>query len=142
MYDLKDFIIIDWMKIRKAVTENKESCIAFVKKYIHLGMEYRSYGVIVFEREYNITNNIFEKIALGMRINGDCEEYTFNVLGNLMNGTSFEPLEYFYNVITFQFIMLEYEDSVSVHILIKMLSSFLGMELFDNMLSEYNEYFR
>lgn len=140
-YFLNDFIGIDWVKIKKAVAKNKGKCITFVNKYIQLGLEYRSHGVTVFQKECNITDNVLEKIALEMRVNGDCEEYVFNVISNIINCTEYEPLDYFYNIIIFQFMILEYEESVPVHIIIKVLSSYLGINIFTDMLTEYNEYF-
>lgn len=141
MISLNNFIKIDWAKIWKATSENKKECIEFVKKYIQLGLEYRSYGIDVFIKEHKITDSIFERIALEMRINGDCEEYTVSVLSNIMHSTSFEPLEYLFNIIIFQFIVLEYEESVPIHILVKMLGSILGTAIFNELLIEYGEYF-
>ncbi len=141
MRGLNDFIVVDWTKVKKAVAENKEKCVTHVKNYIQLGLKYRTKGVTVFQNQYDRTDNVFEKIALEMRVNGDCEEYAFNVLSNIINCSEYEPLEYFYDIISFQFMILEYEESVPVHIVIKMLSSYLGISIFNEMLSEYKEYF-
>lgn len=138
---LKDFISIDWNMMKKAVTENKDECIQWVKKYINLGIEYRSLGIEPFEKECSISQNEFEKIALEMRINGDCPEYCFTVLANLLGTNTMDCIGYFSSVVIFQFILIEYEESVSIDILVKMLGSLLGLELFSEIKLEYAQYF-
>lgn len=138
---LKDFVLVDWNRMKAAVSQNRDDCIKWIKKYIDLGIKYRSFGVEVFEKECSISKNQFEKIALEMRINGDCPEYSFTVMGNLIHISQMDSLEYFQDIVTFQFIILEYAGSVSVHILIKVLGSLLGLQLFTELKAEYMQYF-
>lgn len=77
---LKDFVLVDWNRMKAAVSQNREDCIKWIKKYIDLGIKYRSFGVEVFEKECSISKNQFEKIALEMRINGVCPEHSFTVM--------------------------------------------------------------
>ena len=81
---LKDFVPVDWSRIKGVVSQNKDDCIKWIKKYIDLGIKFRSFGVEAFEKECSISKNQFEKIALEMSINGDCPEYAFTVMGNFI----------------------------------------------------------
>lgn len=138
---LKDFVSVDWNKMKAAVSQNRVECIQWVKKYIELGIEFRSYRVEAFERECRASKSEFEKIALEMGINGDCPEYCFTVLGNFMHAGEMGCLEYFQNIIIFQFMMLESAESVPADLLIKVLGSLLGLSLFVELKAEYMQYF-
>ena len=138
---LTDLISINWNRIMQAVADHKEECIQFIKKYINLGAEYRSFGIAPFEKECGISQNKFEKIALEMIINGDCPEYCFTVLNNLLLSSYLSNFDYFCNIVIFQFILLEYNDDISVSLLIKLLGSMLGLDHFYELKSEYTEYF-
>lgn len=42
-----------------------------------------------------------KKIALEMRINGDCPEHSFTVMGNLIHISQIDSLEYFQDFLLF-----------------------------------------
>jgi len=63
------------------------------------------------------------------------------VLANLLGNNTMDCIGYFSSVVIFQFILIEYEESVSIDILVKMLGSLLGLELFSEIKLEYAQYF-
>lgn len=138
---LKDFVPVDWSRIKGVVSQNKDDCIKWIKKYIDLGIKFRCFGVEAFEKECSISKNQFEKIALEMSINGDCPEYAFTVMGNFIQTSQMDSMEYFQDIVTFQFVILEYAESVSIAILIKVLGSLLGLQAFNELKAEYMQYF-
>lgn len=138
---LKDFVSVDWNRLKEAVSQNKDDCIEWIRKYVELGIQFRSFGVEAFEKECGISKNEFEKMALEMSINGDCPEHAFTVMGNFIQLSQMDSMEYFQDIVTFQFVILEYMESVSIDILIKVLGSLLGLQAFTELKAEYMQYF-
>lgn len=129
-------IIIDWEKIGKCSTEDKEKLLIYIEQLLLIKKNFAQEGIYCFKDYLQKHADDFESIAIDLVCQGCMPNIVSEILSNLLQSTCLTETQYLKNILFTMFILMLQKGSFSTYNMKRILISYLGLEYSHYMLTE------